>query len=63
MSKAYDITTAARGEIRTGGAVVKYDLDAGRMPDGVNPLVLEHLIGNGIAVPVKKTTPKKGAQQ
>lgn len=44
------LTDAVRGELRTSGEVVTYDLEAGEHPvTGIHPAVLERLLEAGTA--------------
>lgn len=55
--KKYELVTAARGEIRHGGEVLVFDLEAGPA-DKAHPVVLASLVADGIAVEKKKGSAK-----
>jgi len=57
--KTFEIRESVRGELRVGGEVLSFDIEAGQVgASGVHPAVLEHLINDGHAVPTRKE-PKK----
>ena len=55
--KSYELKQAARGEIRQGGEVLVYDLEAGPVDaKKVHPVVLGRLVANGTAVEKKESS-------
>jgi len=63
MAKTYLIEHGARGVFRHGGVRIGYDLAPGEHPASeIPPLVLDRLVGKGLAIPVKRTSKKEDEQ-
>ena len=63
MARSYLIEHGARGVFRHNGARIGYSFAPGKhAASEIPPLVLDRLVGKGLAIPVKRTSKKEDEQ-